>query len=333
MKPHLALAWGVALGVLGSLLPANAQASDYQTAMGFYQKQEWDKAVPYFRSAITQNPGNWEAYQGMGLCFYEMGDSVTALQLIRRSLALHPDNPDLRKFAERLRPPQSAAPPMPMETPSSSGTKGAKGPPLAPRFWLKASGGYGTAFLGDLGRAPGGFKTTLALQGFDVSKASIGKDGIGMKVEAGYQLDPEDALSLDVFTDSYAGFEGTAASNSAGLTQKLSPTVLAFECGYYRFFPSPGQRFFAGAGLGYYMGSVSCSQKTAGTTIVMPYQGTLSAGDLGLHVSCGYEKQIFDNLGLSLSGEFRLAALNNFTGTLPEVPPKPSWITNNDIMP
>ena len=72
--------------------------------MRLYNQHEYSEASRYFQAAVDADPGNWQAYQGLGLCDYAQGDKAGAKQAFDRSLTIHPDNPQLARFDESLQP-------------------------------------------------------------------------------------------------------------------------------------------------------------------------------------------------------------------------------------
>lgn len=82
----------------------------YQAGMRFYNQHEYSEATRYFQAAVNQDPNNWQAYQGLGMCDYAQGDKAGAKQAFDRSLTIHPNNPQLAHFDESLEP-GSPAPP------------------------------------------------------------------------------------------------------------------------------------------------------------------------------------------------------------------------------
>lgn len=76
----------------------------YQAGMRLYNQHEYGEASRYFQAAVDQDPNNWQAYQGLGMCAYAQGDKTGAKQAFDRSLTIHPNNPQLARFDESLEP-------------------------------------------------------------------------------------------------------------------------------------------------------------------------------------------------------------------------------------
>ena len=74
----------------------------YQAGLRLYNQHEYNSASGYFKAAIQEDRENWQAYQGLGLCDYALGDRAAAKGAFDKSLSLHPNNPSLKKFSDSL---------------------------------------------------------------------------------------------------------------------------------------------------------------------------------------------------------------------------------------
>ncbi|HEY5039086.1 MAG TPA: tetratricopeptide repeat protein, partial [bacterium] len=103
----------------------------YSTGNALYQQGKYLDAVKYYQAAIRKDPQNWQAYQGLGNANYKLGNTKKARTAYKRSLAIHPDNPDLRGFMAGKTPASSDldedSPILPLTVP-----KVASPPPSAP---------------------------------------------------------------------------------------------------------------------------------------------------------------------------------------------------------
>jgi tetratricopeptide (TPR) repeat protein len=118
MKKIFLLVWTVVL-LGGAPVWAAASWDYYRAGVNFYNQKQYGRAVQYFQAAIQADPNNWRAYQGLGLSYYAQADKADALEALDQSLAIHPDNPGLRKFADSLRG-SSEAPPLPQASASNN---------------------------------------------------------------------------------------------------------------------------------------------------------------------------------------------------------------------
>lgn len=93
----LAVAW----------IPSGAYAiapEDYYNAgMDLFKNRDYEKAVQYFRAAVDERPDYWQAYQFLGEAYYQDANRTEAVVAMERSLKLHPDNPELKKFVLKIR--------------------------------------------------------------------------------------------------------------------------------------------------------------------------------------------------------------------------------------
>ncbi len=75
----------------------------YNAGMELFKNRDYDKAIQYFRAAVDERPDYWQAYQFLGEAYYQDANRTEAVLSMERSLRLHPDNPDLRKFVSKIR--------------------------------------------------------------------------------------------------------------------------------------------------------------------------------------------------------------------------------------
>ncbi len=71
--------------------------------MTTFKQEDYDKAIQYFRAALKDKPNYWQAYQFLGESYYQSGNRTEALVAMQISLKLQPNNPELRKFVERVK--------------------------------------------------------------------------------------------------------------------------------------------------------------------------------------------------------------------------------------
>lgn len=96
-----------------------------------YTSNDYKLAIQYYEAALDANPRIWQAFQGLGNCYYAMGDKAKALLNYQRCLSLHPDNPALASFAASLRSETEASKTTSKSDFSKQGTE---------KFWRAASG-------------------------------------------------------------------------------------------------------------------------------------------------------------------------------------------------
>ncbi len=80
----------------------DTSAGDYLSALHDYQQGRYAQAALDFQKAAQENPGSWQAYQGLGSSFLKEGNRDGALQAYKKSLELNPNNPQLKAAIEKL---------------------------------------------------------------------------------------------------------------------------------------------------------------------------------------------------------------------------------------
>jgi tetratricopeptide (TPR) repeat protein len=95
---------GIALGCLAPSIARAATAEDYYKAgLTLTQQNQHEQAIKYYQAAVQLDPNHWQAQQAMGTSYYQMGKKPEALTAFDASLKIHPDNPQLKAFADSLR--------------------------------------------------------------------------------------------------------------------------------------------------------------------------------------------------------------------------------------
>lgn len=113
------------LGTALALVPARswAQNDHYPEYMQMGNQalasEKFDLAIDYFNSAIEDKEDCWQAYVGLGNCYYYKKKFKDALMNYEKALKIHPDNPDLTRFVQNLRTKLGIYPtPTPVPTPT-----------------------------------------------------------------------------------------------------------------------------------------------------------------------------------------------------------------------
>lgn len=92
----------LAVGLAPVLVLAVAPEDYYNAGMDLFKNRDYDKAIQYFRAAVDERPDYWQAYQFLGEAYYQDANRTEAVVAMEKSLKLHPDNPDLRKFISKI---------------------------------------------------------------------------------------------------------------------------------------------------------------------------------------------------------------------------------------
>lgn len=120
-----------------------AQTS-YEAALVRYNASDYDGAMQNAAAAVRADPNHWQAWQLLGNARYARADKRGALEAYDKSLALNPDNPQIRTFADSLRAEVAAAPsaaPSAVTPPVAEESPGPAG--FVQRLSVRAWGGYG----------------------------------------------------------------------------------------------------------------------------------------------------------------------------------------------
>ena len=124
---------------------AQDQSTQYYTAgNSMYSQKNYDMAIRYYQGAVQTNPQMWQAYQGMGNCFYAKGDKQNALTSYQKALSINSNNPQLSSFVQSLQAQVGTAP----QSPANNGTAGPAGQTVgasAKNFELEIGAGAGLA--------------------------------------------------------------------------------------------------------------------------------------------------------------------------------------------
>lgn len=231
--------------------PALLQAQDAtaycQAANGLYAAKNYSQALRYYDAAVQTDPNMWQAYQGLGNCYYALGDKAKAVSNYQRCLSLNRDNPQLSAFVDSLRAQMKAEESAPKEKYSAAETK---------RILRTASGESGAYF--EAGPSAG------------VAQESYFGLGPGAGGNAFYFFDPYFGIGGMVhlyffgtaFTQS--GIYTTQSLTQGTYTQKISEGLSCLEivpCLKYKFEGGNFKPYLVG-GLGLTFLSASYSTST-----------------------------------------------------------------------
>jgi len=83
----------------------NDKAFEHYSAGGdYFQEKNYEMAVKEFVEAIKYNPEIWQSYQYLGSALFALGREEEAVESYEKSLALNPENEDLKKWLEEHKP-------------------------------------------------------------------------------------------------------------------------------------------------------------------------------------------------------------------------------------
>ena len=93
--------------VILSLLPvlswATAPEDYFNAGQDLLKNHDFAKAIEYFHEAVDERPDYWQAYQLLGEAYYQNANRTEAVVAMEESLKLHPNNPELKKFMNKVK--------------------------------------------------------------------------------------------------------------------------------------------------------------------------------------------------------------------------------------
>src|SRR5580698_1916752 len=116
----------ILLGLAASSRAQDPSAQYLQAGNTFYSQKSYDQAIRYYQAAAQMNANSWQAYQGLGGCYYAKGDNSNALMNYQKSLDINPNNPQVSQFVQYLKS-QSTAPPLPSGDNGETASGGSSG--------------------------------------------------------------------------------------------------------------------------------------------------------------------------------------------------------------
>ena len=290
----------------------------YRAGLGFYIQKQYEKAIPYFREAIHQDPNDWRSYQAMGQAFYLSGDIKTALAMFDESLRIHPNNAQLQRFTDQLRlyssnlkrslkPAKGQAPATVLTSPGSKIT--AELPQINAmlennRVFARVIAGPYLGFFDDLTSGQGVVNGLL-------STSQTHEVGSFIRSEVAYSWDTANAIGLSFELIDGGKFQWVCPN----ATQTLSPQLFSVSVIDNNFWPDPDGRWFAQLGFGLYFANVAYSIQPAAGYYFPGEAGSMSGSTLGASCSAGRQFVLFGTLALDLTAGFRFAEISQVTGT------------------
>ncbi len=291
---------------------------DYQIGLTLYKEGSYAQAVSHFQSAIQTDPTFWQAYQVLGQCKYQLGDKTGALDSFNHSLQIHPNNPSLRNFVDKLRKIISQSP-MGTEGSKPVSTLGMSARPLVntasrmdPAF-VQIYGTIGNSAFTDLNS---GYRALNNLTSGTNSDNQTYFPYAGMGVEMGYSVDRNDCFSMNLELASVYGFSINSGDTQDEHLVKLNNQLLVFGLNYSYLTPDKDGPWIARFGVAYYLLGFSYSESEVDPATAVSQSVNLPAGSgntLGASVALGKD---FDIGGLSLEmlGKVKIATISQMTG-------------------
>lgn len=291
---------------------------EYRAGLDLYQHGLYAQAISDFKSATKADPSLWQAFQAMGQCQYGMGDQAGALASFDKSLKIHPANPNLRAFVEKIR--QSFL----LNRDAGTGSRPVSALGMTVRPLVNPASRMKPAFAQVYGTLGNSILTDLETGYRTLDNDTIGTNsnnhatfpfaGIGM--EMGYCLDRNDCLSVSLEMASVYGFSIDNGDPQSRFIEKLSNQLLTFGFHYSYLTPDKDGPWIARFGVDYYLLGFSFYESYMEPSANISEQVSLPAGTgstLGAAVALGKD---FDLGGLSLEllAKVKLATITQMTG-------------------
>ncbi len=88
---------------INSLFAADAVANKYyQNAVIYHKKNDYKNAMAYYNAAIKKDKKLWQAWLGLGICYYNMKKYRNAQLIFRYVLMLKPGEPTAKRYYNML---------------------------------------------------------------------------------------------------------------------------------------------------------------------------------------------------------------------------------------
>jgi len=326
MTHRSSLLYLLALLFFASAAPAATPDEYYKAGLSFYQKADYQNAIKYLKAAVQTDPSHWQANQVLGYSYYQIHDPESALAAIDQSLQTHPDNPNLRAFADRIRP--SSALPLPVTSatapPPGLDLAPAATPVVTPVFETPTAfrnGKWANFHLGPFIAAMTDFqKGAQAIRdNFLPANASASSNNLGLMVggEGGFCFDNRNsigaAINVGFFTEYRDTYDFGGSNNG---TDTFRPIIGEIQLKYYHILPIGTSRLRLGAGPGLYFSSVDVQQTQNGTSVV---SGPMMGYGFGGGASVSWEFYLNKNLMLNVFAQGRFASTSHIQGKFQDV--------------
>ncbi|HUO57793.1 MAG TPA: tetratricopeptide repeat protein [bacterium] len=301
----------------GEVLGATAE-DYYQAGLRLYLQKDYKKSLPYLGEALRLDPRDWKASQTLGQAYYLLGDKAMALAMMDQSLKLHPDNPTLRNFVERIRAQNLSA-----GAPTATATPEAEGPPLPSlssldtrfgkatinpvleknRVFTRISGGLYSGLFDDLSSSSSYF----AAQTSTAMKHDLGSY---LRTEIAYSVNRNLALGLGA-EQAWAGqFLWTASNHSL----KIAPQLFSIFAVDDNCWPDSAGRWYVQVAFGFDFATVQYDLEPLNGATFPVYAGSMAGSAFGASCTLGREFMLLDILGVDLNAGFRYASIQKVTG-------------------
>lgn len=104
-------------GICFAALSSNSAALKYYAgAVSFHKKKDFKNAMMYYNASIKKDRKFWQAWLGLGICYYSMAKYRNAKLIFQFVLNLKPNQPVAKKYYDIMSPKKASASAGPQET-------------------------------------------------------------------------------------------------------------------------------------------------------------------------------------------------------------------------
>ena len=97
-------------GICFAALSSNSTAMKYYSgAVSFQKKKDFKNAMTYYNAAIKKDKKFWQAWLGLGICYYSMAKYRNAKLIFQYVLSLKPGEPTAQKYYDIMSPKKAGA--------------------------------------------------------------------------------------------------------------------------------------------------------------------------------------------------------------------------------
>jgi len=288
---------------IGTGALAQTAVETYNEGNALGKAGKWEQAAQKYEAATQADPNLWQAYMGLGNAYHNLGRDTEALKAYDKSLSLHPDNPTLKAYVEKIQGTQSAAPSSTAPSSSGPGTKG---------LFMNYSIGYDFAFPDEMNKGLKGRAAFLIdMFGYTEATTSDSNSAIATALEFGVMLDPQNSISLE--PSFRLAFEGSLTSSSDDYNETFAPHMMGLIVKYGLLIPmGQGNDLRLSLGGGWYHAIVDWHYQPD-TTLPYDAKGAYEGDTLGAVLGISDEIDLGGGIALGITAKGRLARFDKVT--------------------
>lgn len=325
--PYLFLACLLALPAWGQDAMTSREWED--TGRYFLGQGRYAKALPYFRSAVEEDPSNASAHEGLGDAYSGLDERERAMDAYRTALKLDPGNEALREKMGRYAPEEPEVSQDPEDEPLLKGPPKTRtyAPPArrkpSPLLWSKIDFGYAYSLQGGLLDSAEAANAKIRNNGW-TGLASASHHGFKVGGELGFPIGEHQGFALGMQYLRHEDYRLDQDLQNGGdyENERFGAYVIPLTLDYYLFLPDEGGKFFLSAGVGYYHSRIEVEDSydysidSGDPTAYDEFRGELTAGNVGFQASIGREFTVSQKFAVSLFAKGRYARIGHYRGTV-----------------